>query len=1057
MNKLLEFIGPALAQPVLQWINAPPPRPSPVANQLRRLSFSREVLRWSDLLSLRLDFYNLQLDADGARLQPVDPAADAFIAVTFDGQHLAEEAFTEGPNTSLPSPPVQARMAGESRLVFHVDAGEIPLPWSLEAVLALLSRSAPLVSDRKTAPVASPQPGQQARFGPDPRALTTLIEFPWRLMLSPHPDARWAHRAHAEPQDGGAWVDELWHTRLVRAAADGDPSGEEMDPVRSVRAVHARADGPQADPFLVSVKDVERPQLVELSGNRQRAGNAEVAVRHLMLSALGANAHLHGNWQVQGINIIDWLHQSWLGRDHFVRITKQGRLMPPGHRAAEITFTERKLGSADGVPAAAVEHPGRGQGRAAYLRQRKIIVVCERERTYAGAETPFRSLRLDTLVTPDLDTNELLWQDAPAPTSERSYWIRAQPSAAGATPPDVLFDITGIDWAGRACTFRMPLAFVFEAELDDAATLDTLIERYNAAGTDRRQRSLDGQMLAFAPFRNAGETTLECRSLRFSALKSSVVAPAPGNGLLGQFLRLQTQPTFLPGMALAKVVVPAIADLTGGTGLGDIRFEKSYLDGIRRRAGQAISGGAPRFDGAIDNAAEVYARLQPQRAVTFTPLDSGGLAAPDFSPDGLSRVLGPVADVGGLLGLDANDIPAVRGEFSPAKVLEQIKILGGVSLAAIFKPFPLDNLAQAGAHVPGLTQRRTTRHGSDGIQHGIETHYLWTVTKPFIQQEMLDTNPPSPGSFNPAAACRFSLDSVVFTPLDGGDPELTCTGTLDDFLVTLPPGKGAVIEAGFRQIRFTAGSGRKMDVSVDFTGLKFVGPLSFIETLREYIPIDGFIDPPYVDVGDEAVEAGYSLAIPSVGVGIFMMANLSLGAAFRLPYVGGAAGLRFAFCERHQPFMLTVSAIGGGGYAALELELGRVVNIELSLEFGAAVSVNLGVASGHVSVMGGTYMRMGQDGFLLEGYFRLNGSMSVLGLVSISIQILISLLFRAKVGNGRSSLVGEASVEVKVQLLCFSKKVRVAMRREFLGSDPDFAATVPLAHWNAYCLAFDDD
>ena len=36
----------------------------------------------------------------------------------------------------------------------------------------------------------------------------------------------------------------------------------------------------------------------------------------------------------------------------------------------------------------------------------------------------------------------------------------------------------------------------------------------------------------------------------------------------------------------------------------------------------------------------------------------------------------------------------------------------------------------------------------------------------------------------------------------------------------------------------------KPDVNVDFGGIEFVGVLSFVESLRSLIPLDGFSDPP---------------------------------------------------------------------------------------------------------------------------------------------------------------------------------------------------------------------
>jgi hypothetical protein len=100
-----------------------PRRPSPVVQQTQRKNFSADVLRADDLLVLRLDFYNLRFvsSATGKQVAP-NVAGDSFIVAHFPPQHLAERAFMEDdPTDPLLPPPVAARLAGESRLVFYLN------------------------------------------------------------------------------------------------------------------------------------------------------------------------------------------------------------------------------------------------------------------------------------------------------------------------------------------------------------------------------------------------------------------------------------------------------------------------------------------------------------------------------------------------------------------------------------------------------------------------------------------------------------------------------------------------------------------------------------------------------------------------------------------------------------------------------------------------------------------------------------------------------------------------------------------------------------------------
>ena len=138
-------------------------RPENLGQLNFRGRFSTVVLRPEDLLVLRLEFLNMSLDTGGANLDerrtPLllrDVAVrPSYIVVYFQGQNIAEQAFFEtaadypvktptgkpadpdagkGDETPKP-PPVRARLAGPSRLVFRVPADEKPIPYTLASIL----------------------------------------------------------------------------------------------------------------------------------------------------------------------------------------------------------------------------------------------------------------------------------------------------------------------------------------------------------------------------------------------------------------------------------------------------------------------------------------------------------------------------------------------------------------------------------------------------------------------------------------------------------------------------------------------------------------------------------------------------------------------------------------------------------------------------------------------------------------------------------------------------------------------------------------------------------
>lgn len=263
-------------------------------------------------------------------------------------------------------------------------------------------------------------------------------------------------------------------------------------------------------------------------------------------------------------------------------------------------------------------------------------------------------------------------------------------------------------------------------------------------------------------------------------------------------------------------------------------------------------------------------------------------------------------------------------------------------------------------------------------------------------------------------------------------PKMSVVCSLKNFdLVLIAP--ASFMELNFEKIEFRIDTAAKMDVDVLLTDIKFVGPLSFVETLRDLIPLDGFSDPPHLDISAKGVDAGFDLALPAVAIGVFNLSNLSLGAGFTVPFIGQPLAVRFNFCTREQPFNLSVCMFGGGGFFGVTLDPSGIQILEAAFEFGASVSVNLGVASGGVHVMAGIYFRMEKNACALAGYFRMGGCVSVLGIVSVSIEIYLELRYEFESGK----CAGRATITIEIEVFMFSMSVPLSCERKFAGSNGD--------------------
>ncbi len=1017
------------------------------------------VLRPADLLSLEFEFVNLQFEnGTPPSLTRKNAGAPAYIIVHFPPQNIAERAFYQADpgssgNEPPAAPPIPSWMSGPSRLAFRVPGNMNSVPYTLAALLDWGRYEPSLVA------VAQPPPGgfaqrvsimtrQTARLEKrlvvmgmaassnspqvrkvnlsaaglataanammiikEPDATQTSIEAPYRVMLSPHAGEGWAHSIPAVTEQGRT---ELWHTRLgVRA---GNGVDEDDSPLRTLRAIWSpdyNAQTPPSyndiQPFRTSLCKRDRCEIVGLCSNFQVSGYEPMPVHanRFMMTSLGAWMDTKGLWDPKKLmyNTCEWKHTATMGRDHYVKVVVIGYLYPFGHLAVRTTITQRqfeKVGSRIG----------------AYNRQVTFITVLKPVVEYpipgGGACTnkfPFRRVQCTTTVTPNLDKPESSPVDG---TNGEAYWPMYvnQPYR---------FHFVGEDWDGRHVEFEAPVIFtMFSAAFDSAKLSKVNVEYAKATNKDRRKTDFRGQQIAFAGSGKPGDTSyetyeayLEGNMDNFTVIASEI-----------EQMKEDDVPPFYPTLFSADVTLPQLKSLVGNNSPVTVSYHAAYqMNGFSQ----------------VQNKGEVWAKIKDPIDLEFggTADKSCGVASPNMSIGGISRGLGPV-------GGSADKMAA--GNFDPTTFFGDARILGSISLKDILNSLAdFGNLAQLGAKVPKMASVPVYKSG-ESLPSAMETTLSWetselhndTVTETFV------------ASMNGRQA-SLAISAVKRTALDGGQSTSTITGELRDFTIQLVPKIMHLADVRFNYIRFSSENGKKPDVKVDIDKVVFKGPLEFINPLEEFLGGSGFSDPPYLDVAADGVTAGFTLPIPSVGVGVFSMQNINLDAALRVPFIGDPVSMKFAFCELHNPFMLTVSLFGGGGYFALEVDPKGVKKVEGSLEFGGCFSINLGVASGGVHLMAGVAYAHTELETKLGGYLRCGGALEVLGLICVSLEFVMALDHY----SNPSRLYGTATLTVEIEIAFFSKSVDLTVQREFGGGgDPLFKDMMTEVNWNDYCDAF---
>ncbi|MFA5330015.1 MAG: hypothetical protein WC384_19620 [Prolixibacteraceae bacterium] len=316
---------------------------------------------------------------------------------------------------------------------------------------------------------------------------------------------------------------------------------------------------------------------------------------------------------------------------------------------------------------------------------------------------------------------------------------------------------------------------------------------------------------------------------------------------------------------------------------------------------------------------------------------------------------------------------------------------------------------------------------------------------------------------------EVSIDSVMTKSLDlNNAPKFDVNASIKEFSITIAD----TIQLNFSKIAFKAGMSSKPDVDVKFqpVPIRLVGSLSFVNSLQQVVKSDQFSSGPFINITGTGIEAGFNFALPNIEVGIFALSNMMLGTKLILPLNRDPLRLGFNFCTRENPFALMVSCFGGGGFFAIETTMNGLTRLDAAFEFGAGISLNVGVASGSVSVKGGIYYSMvvsdsGDESYTLSAYIRMTGRLSIIGLIRVTLEFYLELSYQTGSEKGEvdgiklyqgSRLVGSATLTVKVEVLFFSKSVSVTVSRTLSGNDadPTFAQTYRQDHWLEYCNAF---
>jgi hypothetical protein len=502
----------------------------------------------------------------------------------------------------------------------------------------------------------------------------------------------------------------------------------------------------------------------------------------------------------------------------------------------------------------------------------------------------------------------------------------------------------------------------------------------------------------------------ELRSTQEFTLSTLVVAEAPPDDV-----------GFHPRIERASVHLPAARALaaSGGDDTVAIGYHKRYL-----AAGLDFDDPMNPSEVFAEPYADLFAATPSPLKIGFSGDKSAGVAAPNMEISGLSRRLGTVSgNIDAFVPTSAASAPRFDiSQYFP----DSATLLGGIKLkdlTGLFETPPLTDTTSDG--VPQLKVDTTQAPQ-------VRTFLRWS---PKVTANTLNIGDVLQFAFDGGSAGQaggsFSLESQTVTGLPPVEPSAYTSGKLTHFKLAFAPGGDALVTVFFSEFSFRAENGRKPDVTIKLAAdaIKLGGDLDFLQVLMEKLR-DILGSGPSVKIEGGTITAGYSVAVPTISIGVFSLENIRVGASVLVPLTGSdPTAFRFAFAEKDHPFTLTVELLGGGGFFAIEVNSTGIQVIELAVEAGANVCFDLaGLASGNAHVMVGIFFHYAATGDTsITGYLRAGAELTVLQLVSLHVEFYAGLTYIAK----QHVIYASVSVMVDVAVSVLHTSVTLSLERKF--------------------------
>jgi len=197
---------------------------------------------------------------------------------------------------------------------------------------------------------------------------------------------------------------------------------------------------------------------------------------------------------------------------------------------------------------------------------------------------------------------------------------------------------------------------------------------------------------------------------------------------------------------------------------------------------------------------------------------------------------------------------------------------------------------------------------------------------------------------------------------------------------------------------------------------------------------------------NDGFQAILALPVPNIQGLTSGFSNLKLGALFTVEIAESfTMGVGFSLASKAAPFSLTIFVLGGGGYVSAKALYTPGANklgcqVDMAITASASLAISLTVISGGVYVYFGataSYNTNGQ-GLTFGVMFLIRGEVSILGIVSAAISLLLEATYSA------GTLTGRGTLSIKIQICwCFTLEVNESVSYTLGKQDSNVGALRP--------------